>query len=348
MGGPPVRMLQRFAPLNAKILSVNILVRTPNWLGDFVMSLPFFEALKSHYPDSNVDIIVKKELRDLAAYVKGSREIITFSQGELGLLGSAAFGKGIGRSNRYDLFFSLPDSFSSALMGFFSRSKIRVGYKSECRGFLLTHAYRRDKNQHRVKGYLGLLENYTGKTFSHPKISISSKPETKFSVPKGRNVVLNINSEAPSRKMPIPIAERIIRKIEGKHKFNIILTGAKRDEPYVSQVMELLTEKENVTNLAGKTTLAGLVDVIRQAEFVITTDSGMAHLSNAVGIKTIVLFGAGDERITGPYNSANLKIVRKDGVPCAPCVSNTCKIGTPICMTEMDPVSILKEFDDLN
>ncbi|SVA44379.1 uncharacterized protein METZ01_LOCUS97233, partial [marine metagenome] len=36
-----------------------ILIRTPNWLGDLVMSTGFLRAVLETFPDSQVDIILK-------------------------------------------------------------------------------------------------------------------------------------------------------------------------------------------------------------------------------------------------------------------------------------------------
>ena len=38
---------------------VKILIRTPNWLGDMVMSSGFVRAVLEAFPESQVDLIVK-------------------------------------------------------------------------------------------------------------------------------------------------------------------------------------------------------------------------------------------------------------------------------------------------
>lgn len=53
------------------------------------------------------------------------------------------------------------------------------------------------------------------------------------------------------------------------------------------------------------------------------------------------------EKQTRPYNAKNLRIIRKDKLNCAPCVSNNCKLGQPICLTGLDIQKILQGLDEL-
>jgi heptosyltransferase-2 len=57
-----------------------ILVRTPNWLGDLVMSLGFFHKLRKVFPDASVEAIAKAEISDLLELVPGISSIHPFSK----------------------------------------------------------------------------------------------------------------------------------------------------------------------------------------------------------------------------------------------------------------------------
>ena len=98
---------------------MKILVRLPNWLGDMVMSIPFLEHIQNEFGDAEISVIVKKELEPLLQYFPSAKEKFVFSKSEFpGIRGAYRFGKQIRQQNKYDIFFSLPDSFSSALMSF--------------------------------------------------------------------------------------------------------------------------------------------------------------------------------------------------------------------------------------
>jgi ADP-heptose:LPS heptosyltransferase len=78
------------------------------------------------------------------------------------------------------------------------------------------------------------------------------------------------------------------------------------------------------------------------ATALLTTDSGPAHLANSVGTPTIVLFGAGNEHNTAPYNKQGLTVLRYGKLSCEPCVKNTCKLyGVPKCLELLDELQII-------
>jgi ADP-heptose:LPS heptosyltransferase len=54
-------------------------------------------------------------------------------------------------------------------------------------------------------------------------------------------------------------------------------------------------------NLTGNTSLTSLPALLTKADWVISNDSGPMHLSAAMGLKTIGLFGPTDPRQYGPY-----------------------------------------------
>ena len=93
---------------------MKILVRLPNWLGDLVMSSGFIRALSILEPDSTVDVIVKDSLSELIPLFEGINAHIPFSKVEYpGIFGAIKFGRTCSASDHYDMFFTLPDSFSS-------------------------------------------------------------------------------------------------------------------------------------------------------------------------------------------------------------------------------------------
>jgi len=92
---------------------MKILIRLPNWLGDVVMSTAFVNAVGQLYPDAQIDVIIKKELSNIAPLIPGLTRIHPFSKQEFsGLSGVYRFGKKL-KSEKYDLFFNLPQSLSS-------------------------------------------------------------------------------------------------------------------------------------------------------------------------------------------------------------------------------------------
>lgn len=318
---------------------MKILIRLPNWLGDVVMSTAFVRAVGEVYPGAQVDAIIKKELSGIANLIPGISKIHPFSKHEhSGLQGVYRFGKNL-RSEKYDLFFCLPDSLSSALMGWATGAKKQVGFAKEGRFFLLTKSYKKPANLHRVDEYISLLEQFTGKPISDRVVKLEAKQSEKAD----NLVVINFNSEAESRRMPVDKAKHLLNTLTNSFKSaKFALVGSPKEVEYVDLLLNDVENIERIENYAGKTNLEGLCNLMASAKVVLTTDSGPAHLANSLGVPTIALFGAGNEHNTAPYNKEFLTVIRAGKLECEPCVRNTCKLyGIPKCMQLLDEMEIV-------
>jgi lipopolysaccharide heptosyltransferase II len=313
--------------------SMNILIRLPNWLGDMVMSTAFVQAVKDYYPGATVDLVAKKGIDFLLDHFPPHGQRYIFSKEEYkGLAGARRFGLQLKAQKKYDLFFCLPDSFSSAFMAYSTVATQRIGFKKELRSVFLNNSFTKKNNLHRVEEYIDLLQQFTKKNIFVPQVRLQST-----TIVKSNALIININSEADSRRLPAAKAISIITAVRNKIDQQIILVGSNKEAPFVEEVFNALPDKNNITNLAGKTSLAELVQLFGSAAAVLTTDSGPAHVANALGVHTVVLFGAGNENNTAPYNKNDRTIIRLGQLSCEPCVSNVCKVyGVPECLLKLD------------
>lgn len=317
---------------------MKILIRLPNWLGDVVMSTAFIDAVRQLYPSAQIDVIIKKELSSIASLIPGLTQIHSFSKQEYkGLGGVYRFGKTL-RIEKYDIFFTLPDSLSSAVMGKATAARQRVGFSKEGGFFLLTKVCKRPLSAHRVDEYMAILEQFTGKPITNRKVGLAADDT------RPNNLILvNFNSEAESRRMPLDKGRSLLNLLTNtfsNNKFGLI--GSPKDAVYIEQLLASAANTDRIENYCGKTTLTILSNLMAGAKVLLTTDSGPAHLANSLGIPVIALFGAGNEYNTAPYNKTNLTILRAGQLSCEPCVRNECKLyGIPKCMQLLDDVKIV-------
>lgn len=312
------------------------------------MSTSFLKAVKSHFPESQLDVIMGKGIKDLRFFMPYIDHVYEFSKKEYpGPIGNYKFGRMISKKETYDLFFCLPFSFSSAISGFFSSSKTRVGYSTEGRGVLFNSSFKLEPDLHVVEDYIGLLENYLAKKihFDPPQLEINQAID--FALPDEEYIVLNVRSGPPSRFIPISKSVEIIKTITGKYPYPIVLTGAPFEKDYINEIENQVKQKYPVTNLAGKTSIIELGWVLKNAKAMITTDSGNAHFANALGTKTIVLFGAGLQSRCHPYNKKIFRPLQLLEMECVPCRSEKCKYGDNRCLSNIDDRLILNSLQEL-
>lgn len=317
---------------------MKILVRLPNWLGDMVMSVGMMHQLPQFFPGAEISVIAKKGIHELLDFFPPLAYRFVFSKDQYkGLAGLKAFGKLIRETESFDLYVCLPNSFSAAYMGFATGASKRVGYKKELRQLLLTDAYKKPTGIHRALEYTRLVELYTGKQFSIPDVSLH------HSFVKTDHVVVNINSEAESRRLTVHKAVELLDTLRQTISERIILVGAPREKDFVDGVINGLKDTSGIENRAGATSLTGLAEILASAKLMISTDSGPAHLANALGTHTIILFGAGNEKHTAPFRENLRNVIRLGELSCEPCERNICaRFGTPQCLERLDTGKIVQ------
>ena len=302
------------------------------------MSVGFIHQLPHFFPDAEISVIAKNGIHELLSFFPCVKHQFVFSKEKFrGVKGLVQFGNRIKQTENFDLFFCLPDSFSSAIMGAAAGADKRIGYKKEMRQMLLTDSYSKPEGLHRVEEYIHLIALFTNRQAKPADVSLQHQFE------KRDQIVVNINSEASSRRLTVAKAVELLNLLTSSVKQKIILIGAPKEKEFVDSALAQLNNSSNIENLAGKTSLSQLAEILASSQVMLTTDSGPAHLANALGTHTVVLFGAGRENNTAPYNKDLRNIIRLGQLSCEPCEKNICvKFETPQCLERLDSSRIVE------
>ncbi len=309
-----------------------ILVRAPNWLGDAVMSLGFLRKLKPAFPGARVAVLARQGLEEL--FRGEADEVFGLPRGRPGVAPEWR--------RPWDLHFVLPPSFSSAWLAWRSGARRRIGYAGQGRAWLLTGALKPRPALHRAEEYAWLLRPFLEDPLQDLDLALKAGPAP---VLEGRGdralAVFHIHSEAQSRRMSVERWADLGRALFRRRGLMLALTGSAGERARAEVLRARLAESGPVANLAGRTGLKELAGLLAAADLVVSADSGPAHLANSLGAPTLVLFGAGDERKTGPYRREGLRVLRLEGLSCAPCVSNRCRFGQPRCLEDLSAAALL-------
>ena len=117
----------------------NLIIRSPNWVGDVVMATPAFRCIRENFPNVKITIALKSYVQKLIDGAPWFDKVLILDSvdQQSKWLHSVSLIKQL-RSERYDLGFLFPNSFSSALVFWLGGVKQRVGYKRDARSWLLT------------------------------------------------------------------------------------------------------------------------------------------------------------------------------------------------------------------
>lgn len=311
-----------------------VLIRSANWVGDAVMSLPAIDSLRLSLPGAEIAILAKPWVAEIfQGNTAVDRVILYQSHGvHQGLGGKWRLARQL-KKERFDLAVLIQNAFEAALLSFLAGIPRRAGYNTDGRTLLLTNPVTlspKVKGDHQVDYYLELVRALgfqEGGRIPSLKVSEERQKEaarTLSSLSIGeREGIVGISPGATygSAKQWFPerygeLAERIARNLTKP----IIIFGSRSDRWIAVQVRE--KARVPLIDLTGKTTLAQAIALIARCRLFITNDSGLMHVAAALGVPLIAIFGATNPKITGPLGN-DCRVFRKP-VPCAPCLKAEC------------------------
>src|SRR6185369_1572367 len=127
-------------------------VVAPNWLGDCVMALPVLRAIRRTRPDDGLTVLAGRGAATLFR-AEGSADAVLE---RAGIFGDA---RGL-RAGRFAEAWLLPNSFRSAVAPRLARIPERIGYDTDRRRPLLTHALAPPRRtEHQLRDYDALLRS---------------------------------------------------------------------------------------------------------------------------------------------------------------------------------------------
>ncbi|MBD3221785.1 hypothetical protein GF314_11145 [bacterium] len=136
----------------------------------------------------------------------------------------------------------------------------------------------------------------------------------------------------PAKVWPVDNQAVWLRLAVGRCGRRVALTGDPQSRELASALRartadlpwhDAPTSGPGVVDLTGRTSLPELIAWLRAAEAYVGNDSGVMHLSAALGLPTLGLFGSSSVTWTAPRGPRALALAA-DGFPCQPCFRREC------------------------
>jgi heptosyltransferase-2 len=327
---------------------MKILVRVPNWIGDAVLSLPLLDCLRKNLPDEEIWVAATPWVRDVFSSLPylGGTVSLPPKNGLRNLRLSAREIEGGG----FNTGMLLTNSFASALLFYLAKIPERWGYAKDLRQLLLTKGITEpfhEKPIHQLHHYLTLASKLGMET---PPVQLDY-PLGQCEKDEGRDLLMSFNvdikkpivilcpgaSFGPAKRWPAASFAALATSLRDETGAEILVAGSQQDV----ELGETIAAHTNIKPvlLTGKTTLSQLAGMAAHAALVVSNDSGLMHLANALHRPVIAIFGPTDPRRTGPYQAPSL--VLKKEVPCWPCFYQTCPYEHQ-CMTAISPEEVFQ------
>jgi len=303
-------------------LGTNILLRSPNWLGDAVMTLPAVQFLRTQLPAAtHLTVLTPTKLADFWRLVPGLHSVLLADD-------NIAITADTIKAQAFDTAILFPNSLRSALEPWLARIPQRYGFTGHSRNWLLSDSWPRPSNDkgwvHHQLHYLELIQHLIPTAAATPPF----QPLTTTTIrpyPEPYLVVCPGAEYGAAKRWPLSHYAEAINKLTAKYHLKIILLGSANDIPTSLSLTQLLKVPPYLLhNLTGQTSLATFIQHIAHASLVLCNDSGSMHLAAAFGTRTVAIFGSTEPLLTGPIHPS-VEVIRHH-VPCSPCFLRECPI----------------------
>jgi lipopolysaccharide heptosyltransferase II len=311
-----------------------ILIRSSNWLGDAVMSVPAVRAIKNGRPDVHVTIAAPDKIAAMWKLISEVDAIIPLPEASL-----LSVVRLLRQQMPFDVAILFPNSLRVALESWLSGIPRRVGYRGHWRSWLVNQIVREPRkpgpSEHHSLRFLRIARECGAETTDTQHSTLNSErireqavqrpsgyqPSTINYQPLKIGLCPGAEYGPAKRWLPERFAEAAA-KITAQSSVQWILLGTKNDAAIGEQIAAAIGD--HCVNRIGQTTLEQLIAELRRCSVLLTNDTGTMHLAALLGVPVVAIFGSTEPRLTGPLGNGH--VVLRHHVECSPCFLRECPI----------------------
>lgn len=313
-------------------MALRVLIIKPSSFGDIVHLFPTLELMRRNMPDAEVDFVVNPEfasLLDLSPLP--IRKKIIFERRKLAtkrFLPEILNLRKMLRSECYDVTVDFQGLFRSGFLTGLSRARVKAGFdgaREKSAEIFYNRKFRVNKG-HAVERYAEMAKKLFQLDGELIQPDLPENPAAAAELPElpEKYIVLLPGTRWESKRFPPEFFGRILRRIkEFCPEYTFIAAGSAGERSLADGI-----DKE-VINLAGKTSLPGLFELLRHASAVIGNDSGPLHAAAALKRQVYGFYGPTEPGLTGPWGD-NCRFFYAT-CDCAGCLKRLCPDGSYRC-----------------
>jgi heptosyltransferase III len=323
--------------------------------GDVLLLTPVIQAIKNHYPDSIISFLVnEKESILIKDFTPIDNLIKIKKQSKKGLVNYYKYLKEnltlirLIKKQKFNIVIDYIGNPKSALLTFLSKAPVRIGRELQMRSFAYNNKIRiTDKNINTVSRRLLHLQPLgINSGYISPKIYLNEtdlffayKFIKSLDIRSDRKIIfLAPNSPRSSRRWKPEYYISTGRVLIEKYNSKILLTWGPGEEEYTKAILNGIGSD---AEMIPKTSLTEMAAIFSKGYLIITNEGGAKHIANAVGLRSITIYGPTNPYVWNDIDMNKNPAVRAD-VPCIQCEKRVCPLEHHVCMEKVYPEIILK------
>ncbi len=268
------------------------------WIGDFVRCHSVVKVLRAQAPDRPVDILTNRLCAPLADYMPGVRQpiIADLPRGRFGLFRHIALAQRL-REGHYGRAIVMSRKWKAALAPCLAGIPVRTGFLGEVRFGLLNDLRPGERRLPRMIDQMGALALPKGAKpppdWPLPELKVPPVEITEwrarhgFGTEPGPVVALAPGAVGPGKAWPAAHYADLARALTGQG-LAVWVLGGPQEKALARQIAQ--TGGPRVRDLTGPD-LRNAILALAAADLAVTNDSGLMHVSAALGTPTVAIFG---------------------------------------------------------
>ncbi len=137
---------------------------------------------------------------------------------------------------------------------------------------------------------------------------------------KTKNIVCGISASGPTKRWDVKNYIKLFQNIDKKLPCKFFLAGGPDDKYLINEIINSSIGKSCLS--FSDLSISETISIIKSCDFCISNDTGFAHISAALNLKSLVLFMDSPPLAYGVY-SKNISIVVPEGQTVETCGHNT-------------------------
>jgi heptosyltransferase III len=302
--------------------SGRILIIRGGAIGDFVLTLPVFQALRDNYPEARVDVLGYPKIATLAkigGLVNDTKAIE--AQAVAGFFAH----KGT-LDKEWEAYFASFEIIISFLYDPDEIFKTNVGRCSKAQFIQGPHRPSETTETHATDVFLKPLEQLAiFEADNIPRLTLTDK-ESPTPFPSSC-LAIHPGSGSKSKNWPIAQWIELIKILLDQTDWHFLIVGGEAEKDEIEKLQS--TCHPDRIRFEVSRPLDELAPILARCEGFVGHDSGISHLAAALGLPGLVIWGPSKESIWRPRSEGVIVINHTDGLEKLPVHDVLARIPTP-------------------
>jgi heptosyltransferase-2 len=330
-----------------------LLIIQTAFIGDVVLATGLAEKLHQHFPDAQIDFLLRKGNEGLLTGHPFLHEVLIWDKKKNKLRNLFKTLLRI-RREKYDRVINVQRFAATGFLTAFSGARESIGFDKNPFSFFFSKKIKHElaeagRAKHEIERNQDLIRHFTDGETSKPRLYPSTLDKESVAPYQGPTyLTISPASVWFTKQYPEEKWIDLIKKIPDS--IQIYLLGAGSDDPLCARIRER-SGRSSILNLAGKLSFLQSAALMQGAFMNFVNDSAPMHFASAMNApvtavycSTIPAFGF------GPLSDINYIVETREELNCRPCGLHgyaACPLGHFQCAYSIADEQLLKSLDQL-